>query len=558
MGNQSSNSNYFKTLKIKPNTFITKGQFDKICSQYSRTYMTVEDATSLLGDLSDAMGLERDKQLIEEIIELANEDHSDCITARTFEDIFFHFAKVNNVGLSNSLIMERGARGTLVASTQEPAPVAPARGKTEPGTGEGGAEKVLVGVKTAVTTSGELSPSPVAPPVAPVSPSPPPVAPGPPPPPPVAPGPPPPPGGGRQKAWITLQVKTKIPDWIFTPATSTPMPLDTESLEWAQALGFERSSEGSTGVFFLGFPNNRVVVLKGSATPLSDYFASELGNLAGIPTTRMRMIPMGSEFKEIFCVLNRLDKEKPERKQKSHSKMSQIPILTVMEFLKGSDFSHSDFHTLLKPDTDLATKNCFLIGRMIMLDVLINNWDRLPVIWDSNQANVDNIYFSTDPERPVIAIDQTVTSIKNPELYDKYMGRVQNLVNEIANFNGSKPELTPTINNIRQIFLKHDDVKFDIGLKGLRNVWIGMMSGLVDITQNITDERLQVLYDEAERFAKTSIGILVSGTADPNGYGLGQIELKFLVDVLEEMKKKADFIRRRFASLNIRVDLKGT
>lgn len=35
-----------------------------------------------------------------------------------------------------------------------------------------------------------------------------------------------------------------------------------------------------------------------------------------------------------------------------------------------------------------------------MFDVLINNWDRLPIIWD-NDGNIGNIMFASNPNAPI-------------------------------------------------------------------------------------------------------------------------------------------------------------
>lgn len=48
------------------------------------------------------------------------------------------------------------------------------------------------------------------------------------------------------------------------------------------------------------------------------------------------------------------------------------------------------------------------VGKLVALDILCNNWDRIPLLWP-NEGNVHNIFF--DPREGVFGIDNTVCPI---------------------------------------------------------------------------------------------------------------------------------------------------
>ena len=55
------------------------------------------------------------------------------------------------------------------------------------------------------------------------------------------------------------------------------------------------------------------------------------------------------------------------------------------------------------------------LGSMMAVDMLVNNFDRSPLIW-SHQGNANNFMFSQTPEGPVVvAIDNTTQAITHPD-----------------------------------------------------------------------------------------------------------------------------------------------
>jgi hypothetical protein len=140
--------------------------------------------------------------------------------------------------------------------------------------------------------------------------------------------------------------------------------------------------------------------------------ATEIGLWSKLPMPHLHIIKfgIGEEFLDVVKCLDRLDKLKPTPEREKHKceklitfltpfrPMTQIPILTVMEFVPGEDFTdvRKIITLILTLQVDLnevlSTQSCdeqelqkrlFDIGRIIMYDVLLNNWDRLPILWAS-------------------------------------------------------------------------------------------------------------------------------------------------------------------------------
>jgi hypothetical protein len=246
-------------------------------------------------------------------------------------------------------------------------------------------------------------------------------------------------------------------------------------------------------------------------------------------------------FKTIFDTLDQLDKQKPERLQRQHGIMKEMPIITLMEFVKGKEFSTPGVCDLLCSDNENGQKRCFQLGRLIMFDVFINNWDRLPIIWDSPEGNIDNIMFLDSDQVPIIGIDQSVTSITNPDDIELYLKKVRQLLTEIVTFDFSHLKDFPFATKIQQFILAHQDLQFDIGRFGLRAAWIGMMQGALDIIQNITIQKLQREHDILNAQVDQIFKNMVSGQDTQSRYGITRVSIQYFSCVLSifvEFEKK--------------------
>jgi hypothetical protein len=143
------------------------------------------------------------------------------------------------------------------------------------------------------------------------------------------------------------------------------------------------------------------------------------------------------------------------------------PVLTLMEYAPGKS---------LMEVTSITNKVCYELGRLTSFDVLTNNWDRLPLIWN-NKGNGENIILCNDF---VIGIDHTICSI-HPEdckpQYDQYIEKVRCLVTEL---NGSPG---PVLNKMREFIL--NCVGYDIGKEGELCVAQGLRDGIKVMVEKV-------------------------------------------------------------------------
>jgi len=288
-----------------------------------------------------------------------------------------------------------------------------------------------------------------------------------------------------------------------------------------------------------------VVVLKGSSTVLADMFATTLGHWAKIRVTNMLTItfPSDPQFQEIVEQLDELDKGRPEHMQGTHSVMCQIPILSVLEYIPGTEFSFgANFKTLLKPNTEDAYKRLKDIGKIIALDVLINNWDRFPIIWDAKEGNLDNLFFTLDSH--IVGIDQSVTSIVE-ENVPEYLERVSELLDQIAKFDPKNEDKYPLIVKFRKYMINHHDFRFDIESSGTNALWKGMMEGILSIIENVTEPKLIEYYDTCNHQVQSVFQGMVSGKDKIGRYGLSRVNTSFLVSILKLFQKYKDIFQNR-------------
>lgn len=98
------------------------------------------------------------------------------------------------------------------------------------------------------------------------------------------------------------------------------------------------------------------------------------------------------------------------------------PVVLVMEFVEGTTLER------LKPDlaekyfsvkSPLSGPILRQVGRIMALDVVCNNWDRIPLIHD-NSGNFGNIMLQTHVEEGfLVAIDNAFTGIRKVSKFSR-------------------------------------------------------------------------------------------------------------------------------------------
>jgi len=207
-----------------------------------------------------------------------------------------------------------------------------------------------------------------------------------------------------------------------------------------------------------------------------------------------------------------------------------------MEYISGTNFYKANLNELFGKDTlhEHGKKLLFEIGRILAYDVLINNWDRLPLIWD-HDGNLENLLFTSNPDKPVIGIDQSVQSIQqklHPENYTKYKNRVIKLLKEITTL--SVGEGT-AVGNIRTCLKTH--TLYDIGEEGCKMLCKGLLMQIPIICEKLTLDILQSLFNKFENDVNTLITNMVWGQDLASKYGISLIDLDFLNNNIEIFKE---------------------
>jgi len=178
------------------------------------------------------------------------------------------------------------------------------------------------------------------------------------------------------------------------------------------------------------------------------------------------------------------------------------------------------------------------MGKLLALDVLINNWDRFPFIWQ-HEGNIGNLLFlTTNTDSPVVGIDQCVTSIipflGAEILYKEYMTKVRTLITELLSFDihsATLPTVCPTLCTRLLPFI-NDNTMLKMDNSHLQFIVKGMIEGIVSIAENITLQKMEGVYKKL--YEKVEIQLQNSSKGDKeNCYGLAFVLVPFLVDIVK-------------------------
>lgn len=200
---------------------------------------------------------------------------------------------------------------------------------------------------------------------------------------------------------------------------------------------------GSKGVFFLklaGEENSVVVIKQGSLESAGDFFASLLYDALYVPTPSVRVLGL-DEFKRLAAAVGNRPCSVPGAADKLQfdlpcGEYSRGKGCLLMEYLRGQTLKHPDVHASLK-DPAISAAVLRGLGAVIGVDILINNYDRAPYVWD-HMGNANNLLIHVDGKNTrVSAIDQHCTAITNPEGLSKYLATVQKATREAVESDAS-------------------------------------------------------------------------------------------------------------------------
>ena len=162
------------------------------------------------------------------------------------------------------------------------------------------------------------------------------------------------------------------------------------SARWDKVVAVDRSDSGS--VFFVTFCNGTRSVLKGSSTVVQELFAHYLAQQMGVtvPASLRVITYVDAEFTALKKRLTELCKDDVVKQMAIQRDLNR-PFFVEMAFVPS--FSIYDLSNRGSCAIFLNKDSLVELGRMMVFDVLLNNWDRIPFIWN-NEGNGGNMLFA--------------------------------------------------------------------------------------------------------------------------------------------------------------------
>ncbi|KAL6067313.1 hypothetical protein QOT17_008932 [Balamuthia mandrillaris] len=216
--------------------------------------------------------------------------------------------------------------------------------------------------------------------------------------------------------------------WWNSPSTSQENELVLKGIAFSEG--------GSEGVFFLD-TSQGAVVLKGSRHLATEAFAHLLCLKCHVFSPRLLPVRLQAEGPSaMLAALLDLDQT-----YLVASKLATQTHVLLKEYVRGCTlsqlfyekavalFGEGRFGEVLSSN---GTRRLRELGRLLALDVLTNNSDRLPLLWN-NRGNGGNLMFA-GPNGILVNIDNKVVPINGeayPKKLEEYMTNVRSLLSTL-------------------------------------------------------------------------------------------------------------------------------
>jgi len=259
--------------------------------------------------------------------------------------------------------------------------------------------------------------------------------------------------------------------FVFDFKTASPRE-NLCKIDWATELkGVQRSEAGAEGVFFAE-TNTGALVVKGSRSIAPEMFSCILGIQLGVYCPRWRLISNGSsEGRKMMKALNSMDPS--GRIQTSIGNQTHI---LLKGFLPGKNFGSIGEQRALAifgaegRTSENGKKRLRELGRILALDVICNNGDRFPLIWD-NRGNPGNVMMANGVGKSV-SIDsqiQPIDGVLHPVELEAYLKKIKDL-RSLLDEKGSTTAL-PSFTNVcsklgefsERLFGEADAIELQLG-----------------------------------------------------------------------------------------------
>jgi len=195
--------------------------------------------------------------------------------------------------------------------------------------------------------------------------------------------------------------------------------------------------------------------------------------------------------------------------------------LAITEFVPGQSLDRAQ-DALISPTEDFLAG----IGRLCMLDVLLNNFDRIPLPLWQNEGNLSNVLVTSDGT--VIGIDQQVNHIDaGPEL-DLYLKHIRSLVSHLVCKDAvqveSDGDMHPDAIAARIRHAIHRNCLVELSENSLEMVLKGLRDGFLEAADSFNSGKLANAIDDAIE------------------HGKKVIQGRVMMDCVATVKRDADFV----------------
>eukprot|EP01087_Luapelamoeba_hula_P011633 TRINITY_DN3179_c0_g1_i1.p1 TRINITY_DN3179_c0_g1~~TRINITY_DN3179_c0_g1_i1.p1 ORF type:complete len:359 (-),score=71.42 TRINITY_DN3179_c0_g1_i1:61-1137(-) len=327
------------------------------------------------------------------------------------------------------------------------------------------------------------------------------------------------------KKWPTVIAEGEGTEDLLEPVNESDPSADvTQPINWDEASSYARSAEGAAGVFFVTV-NGGVVVVKGTMTVVQETFSTRLAQLLNIRVPQIRVVnhyddemaSLRRNIARLAEIIGPADLIKVEREL-------DRPFVLLMEFTGGKDLEtlpRSSAAWLLGMKAD-QKENLRLraLGNLAALDMLTNNWDRIPFVWD-NSGNWKNVILhKSEKGWELVGIDHGFTAIVIPEGMEKYTARVNTYVSKLVKQPSKEASETKSV---REILRGH--TTYDIGEAGS----VEIQRGIMDVVSTVTSM-------QKEEFEKLRAEVAAMAKEDSNSVweqGMNTIDTNFLWSIVQ-------------------------
>jgi hypothetical protein len=327
-------------------------------------------------------------------------------------------------------------------------------------------------------------------------------------------------------------IRTWAPDPLspdFKAADPFSYAIDFSKVRYYQYIA---GGLGSSGICVVDIEDSGVLVVKEAKAVWADLLASSIGRrLASHPKfctggnnpcwimPGVRSLSWGTpQFNALIDSLEKLEFIRTEGTGSDLPKihrMKNTNDLLIMKYIVGTGiFELSDDPT--EAAQIFSPKVLRSIGKSLVFDMLINNWDRIPAIW-SNEGNGSNLMFSLAKGENasgkvinVVLIDQAVMVIKGEDQVQDYFDSISDFVARAAQdyrFVQEKNSLPSgkfsSLSVVRDFILKNTSTAHDIGPEGDLEVLLGFCDAVESISNSengiLSEAILKEIEGDAQR-----------------------------------------------------------